>query len=140
MTEGDKATAPAVESGQSYENPYADSTEIAAQVRRQAVERLRTGAKGKSRVIPPGRRCALIAIDALMSKQENIQKFYDALQEKFDTDPVEFYKVIVEPVLPKDAVHTDDVGVSDDKNSGSSTVIVLPSNGRETITVKQDNE
>jgi len=52
-----------------------------------------------------GRRKTLDVLDTMLSKQGNLTKFQDALQAKFDDDPVYFWKVYVMPVLPQNATN-----------------------------------
>lgn len=54
---------------------------------------------GKGRGVS-GRRKTLDIMDKMLSLSKNEKKFGEALQEKFDTDPVKFWKVYVMPVLP----------------------------------------
>ncbi len=74
-----------------------------------------------------GRRAALMAIDSLMGRTPNIQKLYNALQERMDVDPVGLLREIVIPLTPRSVI--DGEGTVDP--GAKRTVIAMPANGRE---------
>lgn len=86
-------------------------------------------AKSRAPVQAPGRRCMLMALDVMLSEPSNIQKFYDAAQERFDTDPVGFYKEFVLPVTPKDMV--TESGDDSAMPTNVTVNVTLPDNGRD---------
>lgn len=50
-----------------------------------------------------GRRAALQVLDSLLSEEHNLRKLRDALQERFDMDPVGFFTKLVMPLLPQES-------------------------------------
>lgn len=54
------------------------------------------------------RIAALQAIDVLISDPHNIQKLYDAFQERLDEEPSDFFREFILPTLPKDSLTTSD--------------------------------
>ncbi len=50
-----------------------------------------------------GRTKTLNALDKMLSKAGNMKKFEQALQDRFNEDPLEFWHKYVLPVIPKDA-------------------------------------
>jgi len=48
-----------------------------------------------------GRRKALNVLDSMLAKAENLKKFEIAIQEKFDQNPIDFFKEYVMPLMPK---------------------------------------
>ncbi len=118
----------------SFENPYLNSAEIANEIKRAAIAKMSRNPKAK--VVAPGRRCALMAIDAIMSRPDNIQRLYDAMQERMEQDPLGFHEQFVVPLMPKSAIQgDDDLHEGTEADGNKKTVIVLPSNGRGPITV-----
>lgn len=85
-----------------------------------------------------GRKVALAVLDHMMSKEANIQKLADAIQEHLDTDPVSFYKTVVMPLTPKNYLeaHSPDEAVGGESVGGqdgeeeSVQIVRLPDNGR----------
>ncbi len=74
-----------------------------------------------------GRRAALAVIDQLMGKRVNVQKLYNALQERMDVDPVGLYKEVILPVTPRSVID----GEGEVGEGSKRTVVHLPVNGRE---------
>lgn len=73
-----------------------------------------------------GRRCALAAIDLMLADERNLHRLYEAAEEQFDADPVEFMRSIVFPMSQRILREDDDGNVEPE----SIVQIVLPDNGR----------
>lgn len=55
-----------------------------------------------------GRRAAIQILDTLLAKRENQTKLRDSLQQKFDDDPVHFFKDIAMPLTPRSLLEEGD--------------------------------
>lgn len=51
-----------------------------------------------------GRKAALECLDALLFNQHNIQKLHESLQDRFDTNPANFFQELVIPLTPKESL------------------------------------
>ncbi len=52
-----------------------------------------------------GRASALAILDKMMGTEENKAKLAAALEKHFEDDPVRFFKTIIMPLLPSEAIH-----------------------------------
>jgi len=53
---------------------------------------------------PDGRRAAIQVLDRLMADAGNLEKLRDALQDEFTRSPIKFFRSIIMPLLPKQAL------------------------------------
>lgn len=85
----------------------------------------------KHPIVTDGRRLMIGALDVLCQDPHNLQKFYDAAQEAFDTDPLVFYDRYIKPIIGKNMIE----GPSDDGDDMSS-----PDQVREALMVVKELE
>ena len=62
------------------------------------------GGPGRPKGKLGGRALALLRLDKMLARSENLDKLDGALQAEFDLDPVLFFKQIVMPLIPKNQV------------------------------------
>lgn len=74
-----------------------------------------------------GRRRVTEMIDMLIGDGTNIETLRKALQEKFEANPIQFFKEIVMPLLPKESKVEASVAV----NSLAAGIITAMSNDAE---------
>lgn len=70
-----------------------------------------------------GRRALLQCLDSLLAEEPNIRVFKQAFQARIDEEPMQFFKEIVMPLMPKDTSMSD---VDDENNKGSITIEFKP--------------
>lgn len=78
-------------------NPRNES--LLNQIRRAA---LQTKEGIKQPIVTDGRRLMLGALEVLAQKETNIQSFYEAAEEEFNADPLNFFKEFIQPFIGKD--------------------------------------
>ena len=59
---------------------------------------------GAKKGVLGGRSAALHELDAMLAKAENLQVLREALEKDFRKNPMRFFKDVVMPLLPKQAV------------------------------------
>ena len=64
-----------------------------------------TPGPGRPKGSVSGRTMALNLLDRLMAEESTQERLADALREYFEADPVRFFKQIIMPLLPSEAVH-----------------------------------
>lgn len=62
----------------------------------------RAGAAGRPKGLPTGRQQALALIDRFLSEAETMAALESAMREAFNADPLDFYKKVVAPILPRE--------------------------------------
>jgi len=58
----------------------------------------------KHRFSRNGRARAIRQIDMLFNEEKNMATLYDALQAEFDADPMKFFREIIMPLAPREAI------------------------------------
>lgn len=79
-----------------------------------------------------GRKVALRLLDHMLSDAKNIAALHDGLRQALLDRPVEFYKTVVMPLMPRSLVDNG-AGEGDgegDGEGGAGRVMIVPDNGR----------
>ena len=62
------------------------------------------------RAVETGRQLALQALDTMLARAENVKSLMEALQTAFNENPVHFFRTIIMPLLPRQAVLSSGMG------------------------------
>lgn len=62
------------------------------------------GNPGRPKGSVGGRARALMILDSMLAEEANLTKLRDALQVNFDKNPVHFFRQIIMPLVPHEAV------------------------------------